>query len=94
MSVKQPLTFTADDLWKMPRAFVKTMNSGTDSVYEGVWVHEIVKRARAPQGASLRGKALAGYVLPQATDGYQNLFLEHKAVFASLFPRTNPGHGQ
>src|SRR4051812_34583291 len=71
-AVKQPLTLTADDLAKMPRAAVK-MSSGMETVYEGVWVHEVLKRAGAPQGTSLPGKAL-GYVLAEATDGYQVVF--------------------
>jgi DMSO/TMAO reductase YedYZ molybdopterin-dependent catalytic subunit len=72
--VKQPLTLTAEDLAKMPRANVKTTRDGIDTVYEGVWLHEVLKRAGAPQGETLRGKALAGYVLAQAQDGYQVLF--------------------
>src|ERR1700683_5019897 len=62
-AVKQPLTLTADDLAKMPRATVRTTNNGMETVYEGVWLYEILKRAGAPQGTELRGKALAGYVL-------------------------------
>jgi hypothetical protein len=73
-AVKQSLTLTAEDLAKMPRATVKTTSSGMETVYEGVWVHEILKRAGAPQGAALRGKALAGYVLAEAQDGYQVVF--------------------
>jgi len=69
-AVKQPLTFTADDLAKMPRATVKTTNNRMETVYEGVWLHEILKRAGAPQGSELRGKALAGYMLAEAQDGY------------------------
>ena len=43
--------------------------------YEGVWLHEVLKRAGAPQGDSdLRGKALAGYVLAEAQDGCQVVF--------------------
>ena len=37
-AVKQPLTLTADDLAKMPRASVKTTSSGMETVYEGVWL--------------------------------------------------------
>lgn len=73
-AVKQPLTLTAEDLAKMPRASVKTASQGVETVYEGVWVHEILKRAGAPQGQALRGKALAGYVLAEAQDGYQVVF--------------------
>ena len=73
-AVKQPLTLTAEDLAKMPRASVKTSSDGIETSYEGVWVHEVLKRAGAPQGAALRGKALAGYVVAQAQDGYQVVF--------------------
>ena len=73
-AVKQALALSADDLAKMPRASVKTSNNGIETVYEGVWLYEVLKRAGVPQGAALRGKALAGYVLAEAQDGYQVLF--------------------
>jgi len=73
-AVKQTLTLTADDLAKMPRASVKTMNNGMETIYEGVWLHEVLKRAAVPQGEALRGKALTSYVLAQAQEGYQVVF--------------------
>jgi DMSO/TMAO reductase YedYZ molybdopterin-dependent catalytic subunit len=73
-AVKQELTLTADDLAKMPRASVRTTNNGMETVYEGVWLHDILKRAGVPQGSELRGKALAGYVLAEAQDGYEVVF--------------------
>src|SRR3979490_962609 len=73
-AVKQPLTITTDDLAKMPRASVKTTSSGMETVYEGVWLHEVLKRAGVAQGSELRGKALASYVLAEAQDGYQVVF--------------------
>lgn len=73
-AVKQPLKLSADDLAKMPRASVKTTSNGMETVYEGVWLHEVLKRAGVPQGGELRGKALASYVLAQAQDGYQVVF--------------------
>ena len=48
-AVKQPLTLTADDLAKMPRATVRTTNNGMETVYEGVWLYEILKRAGGEQ---------------------------------------------
>jgi len=72
--VKQPLTLSADDLAKMPRATVRTMSNGMETVYEGVWLHEVLKKAGVPQGNELRGKALATYVLAEAQDGYQVVF--------------------
>ena len=73
-AVKQPLTLTADDLAKMPRASVHTMSNGMETVYEGVWLHEVLKRPGVPQGGELRGKALSSYVLAEAQDGYQVVF--------------------
>ena len=73
-AVKQPLTLTADELGKMPRASVKTVSNGMETVYEGVWLHDVLKRAGVPLGSELRGKALATYVLASAEDGYQVVF--------------------
>jgi DMSO/TMAO reductase YedYZ molybdopterin-dependent catalytic subunit len=73
-AVKQPLTLSADDLAKMPRASVRATSHGLETVYQGVWVHEILKKAGVPQGDELRGKVLASYVLAHAADGYQVLF--------------------
>ena len=73
-AVKQTLTLSADDLAKMPRASVRTGSAGQETVYEGVWVHEILKKAGAPMGGDLRGKALTNYVLAEAQDGYQVVF--------------------
>jgi len=58
----------------MPRASVRTTNNGIETVYEGVWLHEVLKKAGVPQGSDLRGKALASYVLAEAQDGYQVVF--------------------
>jgi len=73
-AVKQPLTLTSDDLAKMPRASVKTTSNGLETTYEGVWLHEILKRAGVPLGGELRGKALTSYLVVEAKDGYQVLF--------------------
>ena len=72
--VKRQLTLSVDDLAKMPRASVHGSNNGMETVYEGVWLHEVLKMAGVPQGNQLRGKALAGYVLAQAQDAYQVVF--------------------
>ena len=73
-AVKQALMLSAEDLAKMPRASVRTTNNGMETLYEGVLLHEVLKRAGVPQGSELRGKALAGYVLAEAQDGYQVVF--------------------
>lgn len=73
-AVKQPLTLSADELAKMPRASVKITSDGIETAYEGVWVHEVLKRAGVPQGSALRRKAIAGCVVAQVQDGYQVVF--------------------
>ncbi len=73
-AVKQPLTLTVSDLAKLPRATARTSSQGIETVYEGVPLHELLKKAGAPQGSELRGKALASYVLAEGQDGYQALF--------------------
>jgi DMSO/TMAO reductase YedYZ molybdopterin-dependent catalytic subunit len=72
--VKQALSLTASDLATMPRATSSTNNNGIVTVYEGVWLSEVLKKAGVPLGAGMRGSALAGYVLASASDGYQVLF--------------------
>ena len=73
-AVKQALTLSADDLAKMPRATVKTTSGGMETVYDGVWLHEVLKKAGVPLGSELRGKALSSYVIAEAQDGYQVVF--------------------
>lgn len=73
-TVQQPMTLTAADLAKTPRASVKATSNGVETTYEGVWVHKVLKRAGAPQGSALRGRALAGYTIARAEDGYQVVF--------------------
>lgn len=73
-AVKQALSLSAGDLAKMPRATVRTTSGGMETVYEGVWLHDLLKVAGVPQGGELRGKALASYVLAEAQDGYQVVF--------------------
>jgi len=67
---KQALILSASDLARMPRASVRMISGGTETAYEGVWLHEVLKTAGVPQGSDLRGKALARYVLADAQDGY------------------------
>src|SRR4030095_14057505 len=72
-TVAQTLTLTAAALAQMPRAAVTTTTGGIEKRYEGVWLHEILKRAGVPLGEQLRGRALTSYVLAGAQDGYQVL---------------------
>jgi DMSO/TMAO reductase YedYZ molybdopterin-dependent catalytic subunit len=84
--VATPLTLKPEDLLKMPRETASvTDQDGTKVEYEGVPLREILKRAGAPLGNQLRGKALASYVLAKAHDGYQVVFAfgELAAEFAN-----------
>jgi Oxidoreductase molybdopterin binding domain len=56
----------------MPRQTVSLpAPDGTKTVYEGVTLLEVLRKAGAPLGKQLRGKALTTYVLAKAHDGYQ-----------------------
>ena len=70
-----PLKLTMADLAAMPRQTVKVPNPrGGDFTYEGVSLQDVLKKAGAPSESSLRGAALASYVLAKASDGYQVAF--------------------
>lgn len=73
--VPSPLMLKAEDLMKMPRETVSVDDQdGTKVEYEGVPLRELMKRAGAPLGNQLRGKALASYIVAKAHDGYQVVF--------------------
>ncbi len=70
-----PLTLKTDDLAKLPHETVSVADQdGTTVKYEGVPLLEILRRAGAPLGKDLKGKALATYLLAKAHDGYQVVF--------------------
>jgi hypothetical protein len=68
--IPKPLTLAAADLSAMTHVAV----SVGSVVYRGVLLGDILKRAGAPTGSNLRGKALTTYVLVEAADGYQVVF--------------------
>ncbi len=72
--VAQPLTLTPAELKSMPRTTVTVSEEGREIHYEGVLVGELLKRAGAPVGRDLSGKAVATYVKMGAKDGYQVVF--------------------
>ncbi len=73
-AVTQPLTLTRRDLAAMPRATVTTNNNGIATMYEGVWLADVLRKAGVPFGSGMRGPALASYVVASASDGYQVVF--------------------
>ena len=73
-AVPRSLTLTAADLAAMPRAKATTTNNGIATVYEGVSLADVLKKAGAPLGAGMRGPALSSYVIASASDGYQVVF--------------------
>jgi DMSO/TMAO reductase YedYZ molybdopterin-dependent catalytic subunit len=73
--VPSPLVLKAEDLLKMPRETASVLEQdGTKIQYEGVPLREVLKLAGAPMEKTLRGKALASYVLAKARDGYEVVF--------------------
>jgi DMSO/TMAO reductase YedYZ molybdopterin-dependent catalytic subunit len=73
--ISNPLTLKAGDLASMPRERADvTEQDGEKTTYEGVPLQEILKKAGIPLGRQMRGKALAGYVLAEAKDGYAVVF--------------------
>jgi len=77
--VPTPLTLSASDLAAMPRERVELTDrreepGGDKATYEGVALQEILKKAGIAFGKQMRGKAMTGYVLAEAKDGYQVLF--------------------
>ena len=72
--IPHPLTLTAADLANMPRAKATVSSNGIETVYEGVWLSDLLEKAGVPLGPNLRGAPLAGYVLASASDGYQVVF--------------------
>lgn len=73
-AVATPLRLTAAGLAALPRASVETRSDGVLVNYEGVWLHEVLKKAGVPAGTELRGKALASCLIAEAQDGYQVVF--------------------
>lgn len=70
-----PAILSMADLSKFPRVERRVKgHDGKESVYSGVVLTELLGRVTAPLGSQLRGKALAQYLLVQATDGYQVVF--------------------
>jgi len=73
--VEHPMKLTRDDLDKFARQTLRAKDhDGKEYKYDGVAVLEILQKAGLKFGDALRGKALATYVLVEATDGYQAVY--------------------
>jgi DMSO/TMAO reductase YedYZ molybdopterin-dependent catalytic subunit len=73
--IAAPLRLTIADLAQFPRQSVTAKaHNGKESRYEGVAVFEILKKAGVPTGKELRGKAVALYLVVEASDGYRAVF--------------------
>lgn len=72
--VPKPFAITPAELKTMPRTAVTVSEEAKEVHYEGVLVGELLKRAGAPLGRELSGKALTTYVQATAKDGYQVVF--------------------
>ena len=69
------LKLTRADLDKFTRHTVRAKDhDGKDYDYEGVAIIDILQKAGVKFGEALRGKALATYLLVDATDGYQAVY--------------------
>jgi hypothetical protein len=72
--VPNPIVLTRESMQTMSRATVTVDSGGMPVTYEGVWLHELLRKAGLPGGEDIRGKLLSAYVMAQASDGYQVLF--------------------
>jgi DMSO/TMAO reductase YedYZ molybdopterin-dependent catalytic subunit len=72
--IPKPFAITPAELKAMPRIAVTVSEEAKEVHYEGVLVGELLKRAGAPLGRELSGKALTTYVQATAKDGYQVVF--------------------
>ena len=73
--VEHPLELTEAEFAKLPRQMVHAKDhDGKEADYEGVAVVELLKAAGVKLGQDLRGKALARYLIVEASDGYRAVF--------------------
>jgi DMSO/TMAO reductase YedYZ molybdopterin-dependent catalytic subunit len=74
--VKNPLSLSLDDVRQLPRRTITVANehAGENEVYEGTPLAGLLKQAGAVQGAQLRGKAMATYVVAEGSDGYRVIY--------------------
>jgi DMSO/TMAO reductase YedYZ molybdopterin-dependent catalytic subunit len=73
--VTGPLSLNAAEFAKLPRKTVRAKgHDGVESQYQGVPLIEILAKAGVPTGKEVRGKAMALFVVVEASDGYRAVF--------------------
>ena len=69
------VTLKAADLDKMPQETVSQEDEDGNKIeYGGVLLKNVLEKAGAPSGRSLRGKGLASYIVAKARDDYEVVF--------------------
>jgi DMSO/TMAO reductase YedYZ molybdopterin-dependent catalytic subunit len=72
---KPAATFTESDLTNLPRSSITAgAHDEKPSLWEGVALAELLRRAGAPTDKQLRGREMAKFVRVTAADGYQVVF--------------------
>jgi DMSO/TMAO reductase YedYZ molybdopterin-dependent catalytic subunit len=72
--VSTPLLLTPDQFAALPQATVEWKTERGAVGYQGVWLHELLKKAGVPSGHELRGAKLASYLVAKGADGYRVVF--------------------
>lgn len=74
--VDKSLSLTLADIRALPRTqlLVQEPHTGESVTYEGVPLHELLKKAGIPHGEALRGEFMSLAVLITAADEYQAVF--------------------
>lgn len=65
---------TLAEIGKLKRQTVKGNDHGTEAVFEGFLLADVLKLAGIEFGESLRGKRLATFLLAEAADSYQAIY--------------------
>lgn len=73
-AVPTPLTLTADDLAKMPRATATLTSDGSTDTYEGVLLYDILVKAGWQFGHSTMGKNAPTCLVATGKDGFRAVF--------------------
>jgi DMSO/TMAO reductase YedYZ molybdopterin-dependent catalytic subunit len=73
--VERPLELKSEAFAKLPRQTVHAKDhDGKEADYEGVALVDVLKAAGVKFGQEMRGKALASYLVVEASDGYRAVF--------------------